>query len=350
MTKKQGQGGLQRAADIIRSRKAFAKQISGPSAIDKRIVDTAIWQLENPSDPRTLLYQHSVLCQTYLPYRNPGDDLREWERRNGDVHLLVKAGEAMHPEKRQLVKFGLPFGPKCRLVLMYINQRAIVSQSPQLHDIQDSLTAFVRRVLKLDPKGRNIEDVKTQLQRLSTAAITLGYVGDFSEGTEAGTDFIRVVRHFSLWLPKDERQRVLWPSYIDLSHDYFETLLAHAVPLDEAHIAALSHSGMALDIYAWLAQRLHRIPANRPAFVPWIALHAQFGQGYTGPNALRSFRADFRTALRQVIALYKAARIEDDKAKQPRRYLHAGKTLWREPIAKGLTLYNSPPPVKKLIV
>ena len=256
--RKRGEGGLVKAGDILTPR--IVRQISGPTPIQRRLIDTATAHFEQPPDQkRSLLYQHSVLCQTYLPYRDPGDEKREWERLNGDVHLLVKAGEAMHPETRRLVRFGLPYGPKCRLVLMYINQHALISKSPQLHDIQDSLTAFVRRVLKLDPKGRNIETVKEQLKRLSTAFITLGFVGDFADGTGAETDYVKIVRQFNLWLPKDDRQRVLWPSYIDLSLDYFESLMAHAVPLDEAHIGALSHSGLALDIYVWLAQRLHRI-------------------------------------------------------------------------------------------
>src|SRR5690242_14618356 len=37
-------------------------------------------------------YLHSVLCQTSLPYRNPGNDVREWERRQGGASLLVEAG------------------------------------------------------------------------------------------------------------------------------------------------------------------------------------------------------------------------------------------------------------------
>ena len=33
-------------------------------------------------DPRSILYSHTVLCQTCLPYRNPGDEVREWEQAN----------------------------------------------------------------------------------------------------------------------------------------------------------------------------------------------------------------------------------------------------------------------------
>jgi hypothetical protein len=52
-------------------------------------------------ETKELLFQHTVLCQTCLPYRDPGDDVREWTRVNGAVHLKVLAGEAMHPESRR---------------------------------------------------------------------------------------------------------------------------------------------------------------------------------------------------------------------------------------------------------
>jgi len=52
---------------------------------------------------------------------------------------------------------------------------------------------------------------------------------------------------------------------------FFESLMKHAVPLNEAAVARLSHSAMALDVYTWLANRLHRVDPNKPAFVPWVA-------------------------------------------------------------------------------
>jgi hypothetical protein len=324
--------------------KQIKRQALGPTPIQQRLLDAAVLNVEQP-DSQTILYQHSVFCQTYLPYRNPGDDVREWERQNGDVHLEVRAGKAMHPLERRLVKVGLPFGPKCRLVLMSINQLAIVGQSAHI-EVEDSLTAFVRRVLKLDPKGRNIREVKDQLSRLASADMTLGRVADLPGGTESRTDHIRIVEGFNVWFPKNENQRVLWPSVIDLSPTYFQSLMEYAVPLDEAHIAALSHSAMALDIYAWLAQRLHRIPAGKPSRVSWASLYDQFGQGYD-PSRVDNFRRVFRVALKAVLTLYRTARIDDEDPKPPRLYSQGGQPVWREKPAKGLTLYNSPPPVQK---
>ena len=264
-----------------------------------------------------LLYQHSALCQTFLPYRDPGDEARTWERLNGNVHLELLAGKAMHPVEERLMPVGLPFGPKARLVLMHINQQALLAQSPEI-EVQDTLTSFVRRSLKLDTGGRTVRTVKDQLARLSASSIRLGMVKD----GRAQNVSSQIVSAFDIWFPKDERQRVFWPSTVRLSLDYWESLKAHAVPLVESHIAALSHSGMALDIYAWLAQRLHRVPPGKPALVSWPLLQVQFGVDYA---QLFHFRAAFRTALRQVLALYRAAKVEIDR--------------------RGLTLYHSQPAV-----
>ena len=129
-----------------------------------------------------------------------------------------------------------------------------MTKSPRI-EVEDSLTAFIHRVLKLDPKGRNIRMVKKQLGRLVASDITLGIADETATGTHTSVDQVHIIRHFDVWCPKDERQRVLWPSTIDLSLDYFASLLSFAVPLNEEHIGALSHSALALDIYAWLAQR-----------------------------------------------------------------------------------------------
>ena len=318
------------------------RAMTGPTPIQRRLIDTAALNVEQP-DLQTILYQHTVFCQTSLPYRNPGDDARTWERINGDVHLKVLAGEAMHPDKGRLVEVGLPFGPKCRMVLMHINQRALVTESPHV-EVEDTLSKFVRNVLQLDSKGRNMRIVKDQLARLSASSIRLGIVRD----GHAVTVNSQIVTAFDVWFPKDDRQRVLWPSTVSLSLDYFQSLMNHAVPLEEAHIAALSHSSLALDIYAWLAQRLHRIPVGKPARVSWVALHSQFGQGYN-PEYMSKFRQVFRVALKEVLTLYKAARVEEEDASQARIYFQGGRQVWREKPAKGLTLYNSPPPVRKLL-
>jgi hypothetical protein len=284
------------------------------SLVQRRVLRAHI-EIES-QDASQVLYQHTVLCQTVMPYRNPGEDARLWHRVQGNAHLEIQAGRALHPEKREFVDIGLPFGPKPRLILYYLNAEALRTRSP-LIEVQDSLTAFVRHI-GLDPKGRNMTIIKDQLTRLSAADFRLGYIN----GNDATTVKASIIKGFRLWLPKDDRQRVLWPSTVQFSTEYFEDLMCHAVPLNETAVASLSHSAMALDIYAWLAQRLHRVPPGPGQFLPWTAVQEQFGQGY---DRIRKFREVFRTTLKLVTAVYQDARIDLD--------------------GRGMTLFHSRPPV-----
>jgi replication initiator protein len=285
------------------------------SPINRRLLSSNAEIMSAPLEEIT--FQHSVLCQTCLPYRNPGDAVRRWERRQGHVHLLVSAGEAFNPEEDRYIELGLPFGPKARIVLMHLNAQAIKHQSATI-EVGDSLTAFVKRI-GLAGHGRDIRTVKNQLSRLSAATIRLA-VSTEERAFQVNT---QIITAFDLWLAKDERQRVLWPSTVVLDPKYFESLAQHAVPLDERAITALSHSAMALDIYTWLAQRLHRIAFGKSQFVPWKSLKDQFGWGYT---RMDHFRAVFLKALWQVHSQYRGSTIGIDE--------------------RGLTLHHSPPPIK----
>lgn len=267
--------------------------------------------------PATITYQHTVFCQTGLPYRDPGA-VREWGRRQGNIALKVCAGEAIHPESGEWVPLALPFGPKPRLILTHLNREALLRGSP-LIEVEESLTAFVRRLLGFDPNGQEIRKFKNQLGSLAGATIRLAVL----QGERAFQLDTKVVSAFDLWFPKDHRQRVLWPQTVRLSHEYFESLQRYAVPLDERAVAALAHSAMGLDLYAWLAQRLHRVEPHRPAFVPWAALREQFGWHY---RRLDNFKQVFRPTLDMVLTQYRAARLELGKG--------------------GLTLRHSSPPVR----
>ena len=287
------------------------------SIIKTRVQNTALDLIIHPATAQDAMFQHSVLCQTFLPYRNPGDDVTTWQQNQGNVSLAIQTTKVFNPTTHLLESVGLPYGTKARLILAHINSQAIKNQRKDLN-IEDSLTAFIK-ALGLTTDGRTIGDTKEQLRRLTTSIISLGY---FSEEKNFQVD-LKIVKGFDINFQKDDLGRVAWTNEIQLTDDYFNSLMVHAIPLDERALAALSNNAMALDIYAWLAQRLHRIHYSTPQFVTWQNLKDQFGSGY---KDMKKFKEVFRKTLHTVRMQYQQARIEEDAN-------------------KGFVLYNSPTPI-----
>jgi len=286
-----------------------------PSKVQNRLIEAAA-AIEQ-QDNQTLCFQHSIFCQVGLPYRDPGEGVIRWQRDQGEASLLVTAGEARNPLTGKWVQTGLPFGSKPRLILAHLNAEAMRQQSPTI-EVESSLSAFVKRIRGFTT-GREVQTFKDHLSRLANSRVSLA----FGTGARAFQVNAQVVTAFDLWMDKDDRQRVLWPSSIRLSLDYFESLQAHAVPVPEESVAALAHSAVALDIFSWLAQRLHRIRPEKPQFISWTMLKAQFGPGY---GRMDNFKAFFRKELKAVRTQYAAARINLDD--------------------KGITLWHSVPPAR----
>lgn len=292
------------------------------SPIHQKRFEAAIDIWDDYPEAKHAMFNHSIFCQTYLPYRNPGDDITAWRQDQGNASLIMQSLQVKHPKTNELTYLGLPYGTRARLILAYLNTMAIKTQDPRI-DVESSITAFTQAI-GLQSKGRDIKDVKTQLSRIAASLITLNYVTEDQRSLNVN---FTMVKRYDLWFPKDEGQRVLWPSYIELSNDYFEELCNRAIPLDIRALAALKNSPMALDAYSWLAQRLYRVK-KEGQFVTWKALKDQFGANY---GAMKNFKRQFREVLKMVKLVYKDARFE-------------------EVTNKGFNLYTSPPPIPKKTV
>lgn len=305
----------------VKRREPAAKPIS---SVQMRLIEAA--EAIRDSRPEDIAFQHSVLCQTSLPYRSTPE--RRWEAKNGNVVLLVQAGEAYDRELQKWVELPLPFGPKARLILMYLNSEAIRTKSPII-DVEDSMTAFLRQLQGRDPNGDEIHKFKQQLSALAQAKISMAAADPVATAEAGWTPHanLPIVKFIDLWFTKDTNQRVLWPGTLELTRDYFDDLTKHAVPLDQRAIAALSHSAMALDTYSWLAQRLWRVPPGKPYKVAWARLHQQFGSGY---KQIRQWRKVFLKTLNDVRTQYPDAKLDHDGG--------------------GLILFESAPPVRKKLI
>jgi len=312
---KKDDDGLQKVGDILRKGPAHLRP---PTKTQLRLVDAAVSIKDKAAEANKneIAFHHTVFCQTALPYREVQE--RVWERTNGYVQISVEAGRTFDPNTEKWVDVPLPFGPKARIIMIHLDTQAVMKQSP-LVDIQNSMTAFVKTLQGRDPTGPELRKFRQQSAAISNSTFRLFAKDEKGTARQAN---VPIVSGFELWYPKDERQHTLWPSFVELSEKYYETLIRHAVPLDHRAIAALQHSALALDIYNWLAQRLCRVEGKRPYTLVWSLVQAQFGQGYA---ELRFFRRVFLKTLKVVLTQYPGAKVE--------------------PTELGLVLHNSRPPI-----
>jgi hypothetical protein len=266
-------------------------------AIQHRIIDAAVDIRQEES--ASIEYQHGILCQVGLPRKK--QDTRIFERTFKNASLLVEAGKLW--DGRKWVEQPLPSGPKPRLALIHINSEAVRTQNPQV-EIGRSCAEFLRRIGLPDQDGRTYNLFKRQMMALAAARLTMG----FTLPDRAITVDAKPIKEFQAWLSDNEQQPALWPGFLQLSQEYYESLLAHAVPLDPRAIGALSHTALGLDWYSFLARRLHEL--DRSVRVPFASLQEQFGQEYKGKNAADDFQKELLKINKQVLAVYPAAKIE----------------------------------------
>ena len=109
-------------------------------------------------------------------------------------------------------------------------------------------------------------------------------------------------------IPEIGQAGTLGLSTARLSEGFYGALMAHAVPVPDAAVRAISNNSHALDAYLWLAYRLYKL--RGPTEVPWPSLFQQFGTAY---SRLDNFRMRFAAVLRQALAVYPEARVEIER-------------------------------------
>src|SRR5271155_1297713 len=118
---------------------AATKPIKPLTRVQNRLLEPC------PEHDLEICFQHSVLCQTGLPYRDPGEGVRLWEREQGHAALEIEAGRILDPASGKYVNVGLPWGAKPRLILAHLNAEALRRDSSEIA-IGDSLSGFVKRI------------------------------------------------------------------------------------------------------------------------------------------------------------------------------------------------------------
>lgn len=287
------------------------------SSADANLVDIAAGVL---GDERgTHGYTYSGLCLTALPHRRIPDD-QAWERVGHRMRLVVEPGRLQIGDHLRL--FGVPYGARARMILIYLITQAVKTNSREIA-LGRSMRAWLE-AMGVSVGGETAKAFREQAMRI--AACSMKFFWE-AEGGAAGFDKGGVVRRGLIFDGSDDRPLPrLFDEAVILDEVFYHTARQHPVPLLDAAVRHLRDRSMSLDIYVWLAYRLHALAKPMP--VSWTALHAQFGGGFKEP---RFFRRPFIEALTVALAAYPDARVEIAES------------------GAGVILHPSRPPIGKLL-
>lgn len=299
------QRGIEEARALVKT--------SGASKHDLRCLEIAAEILAEESEK--LGITHSGFCLTALPHRDIAESV--WRREGHKVVLLIRSGL-----DRDEQEIGIPYGSKARMILIYLQSEALRANSPKV-EMGKSMNAWLER-MGVPVGGNTYVQIREQARRLSSCELTFFY--DLAQDSDEGTG--RRNGHFV----KDEilirrrsevGQGVLWREEVTLDAVFFEELRRHPVPLWEPALRSISGKSMALDIYLWLAYRLHALKTEVP--LSWPSVYQQFGAGF---GKMAHFKPEFVKNLQLAMAVYPDAKVKIGD--------------------KGLILIPSPPAVRKL--
>ena len=252
---------------------------------------------------------HAGFAMAALPHKRITESI--WRREGGPVQLLVESGL-----DRENKAIGIPFGAMARLILLYLQTQAVRTRSREV-ELGASMNAWLK-AMGVSVGGKTYIAVKDQANRISRCRLTF-------TRTNAGAEIITngaFVRDAIMPLETENGSQLsFWREAVRLDEGFYESLIEHPLPLREIAIRQISNKSKAIDIYIWLAYRLHVI--NEPLTLNWNALKSQFGPEY---KELRYFKKDIISPLKIALSVYPEAKVAVDEK-------------------NGVILYPSPPPI-----
>jgi hypothetical protein len=265
--------------------------------VDRKVLETAADYMADEEGGVGFIY--SGFAQAALPHRRLHDDAT-WQVQTEHVLLLVEPGRRPVRDGTPTL-IGVPYGSRARLIMIYLMTRAVETQSREV-ELGRSMRDWLDR-MGIPQGGPNSRGVREQAERLSRCRLSF----QVTRGGKTGLVNQNLV-DAAVFLDDDEiPARGVSHSLesVRLSEGFWEQIKRHPVPLEEAAIRSLQGHSMALDLYCFLAYRLHVLTG--PRAVSWSALKAQFGTGF---QRLDHFRPVFVENLELAMAVYPDAKVE----------------------------------------
>lgn len=270
----------------------------------KRKQSQALEAAQIYTTPATLaeaVYMAREFIACTLPHRDPGNVL-SWSRTNGNLTLGIVAGVDVETGE----SYGIPYGIIPRLLLVWMVTEIIRTKSRRL-ELGNRLSDFLLK-LGLDPsRGGTRSDswrTREQIERLFHASIH--FVESFkSEGRsgKAWKEGMKIAPDGVLWWSdKDPEQTALFGSWIEVSEEFYKTVMVAPCPLDIRVLRNIKDSSLGIDLYtilnreAFLANK-----ENKSRFIAWEWLQERTGNEYKN---LHNFRRDALVQIEEILGVY----------------------------------------------
>lgn len=262
----------------------------------KKLLNNAVEIAMKPATGDDIAFMNKSLVQANLPHSKPQSDV--WVRENGNYSLVVQAGV-----DKKGKSYGLPYGTKPRLALLYLITKAVKTKS-RIIDLGATLTDFMREI-GLNPdngtgKRSDAKQLTEQMTKLFNARFSFTETLTDQKGNMGERRLnMQVATKSELWWNVDNtEQGSIFNNWLELGEDFFNAITANPVPLDFRAALALKQSPLALDIYILLcfeAFKAHKSGKSR--FISWASLSEQMGGSY---STVKNFKQKFKAALRKV--------------------------------------------------
>ncbi|GAC1431920.1 MAG: replication protein RepA [Burkholderiaceae bacterium] len=256
----------------------------------ERMVVEAAYQVLS-DDAERMGFTYSGFALTSLPHKP--QESPTWRREGHNITLVLQAGV-----DRNEKSLGLPYGSYARFILLFLQSEAIRSQSREI-ELGRSMKMWLGGKMGLSIGGMTYKKVGEQARRISGCNLTF-FADRAGAQIKSRGGFVKS----EITMNAMGEQPSLWQDRVMLDEDFFRALREHPVPVSETALKAIGPRSMVIDVYIWLAYRLHAL--KKEVEVGWPALFGQFGAGF---GTIRRFRQHFLECLQIAAAAYPEARV-----------------------------------------
>jgi hypothetical protein len=257
---------------------------------ERMVVEAAYTVLSD--DAERMGFTYSGFALTSLPHKP--QESPTWRREGHNLTLVLQAGV-----DRNEKSLGLPYGSYARFILLFLQSEAIRTRSREV-ELGRSMKVWLGSKMGLSIGGMTYKKVSEQARRISGCTLTF-FADRAGAQIKSRGGFVKSEITMTSAISD---QPSLWQDRVMLDEDFFRALSEHPVPVSETALRAIGPRSMVIDVYIWLAYRLHAL--KKDVEVGWPALYAQFGAGF---GTIRRFRQHFLECLAFAVAAYPEARV-----------------------------------------